>query len=791
MQTKKTLPRSKNRSLLMLVLALAGITCHFTTTAKAQSYADFSNAVIIVDSDGTEPVLENTARVLAEEVEKRTGIQWRKVNRAPRSGAHVIIRLAKPGELAPEGYRITLDERRGGARLVIESADVRASLYGAGHILRKSNWNKGRFLVPAAIETETAPKYPLRGHQLGYRHRGNPFSAWDRDQYEQYIRELALFGANAIENIPNYGGEASPLHVMSRHDMNVKISEITKQYDLEFWMWIPGDFDLSDEALREEALRINEKTYRDSPRVDAVFYPGGDPGSNPPELVMPFITELSTLLQRYHPEAKIWLSLQGFGESWVDESFEWIKKEDPVTWFGGLVHGPGSPDLQESRNRLADHYPIRHYPDITHIVRCQYPHNQLDPLFSIALTRQGINPQPRHSKFVHNRFAPFTNGFLTYSDGTHDNVNKVVWTRLGWDPGENLREILTDYGRFFFRPDLSEDVADAILALEQNFEGPVRDNGGITSTMREWERIAGKMQDELKGTDANWRLQMKLFRATIDAYARYRFIYEQGLEEKAASAIIEHIDDPELAMKTALAILQRAETERIHADLRDRIVTMAEDLWQSTGLQTDLANHQVHSTQRGAVLEYLDTPLNSRYWIEDQFELLREMNDDAAVRNRLFEIATWQNPGEGSFYDDLGNVGNSPNVLYTGGPSGHPMQYRQPNPGYWSPDGARLRHRYGWLHTLNNPEGLLYEHLDPSADYVLRVVGFGDSKPRTQGELLKPSTYDTSLGGFKDFPVPRERYSDGNLKITFDRLDERHLPWRERSTMSEVWLLKQ
>lgn len=158
MQTKKTLPRSKNRSLLMLVLALAGITCHFTTTAKAQSYADFSNAVIIVDSDGTEPVLENTARVLAEEVEKRTGIQWRKVNRAPRSGAHVIIRLAKPGELAPEGYRITLDERRGGARLVIESADVRASLYGAGHILRKSNWNKGRFLVPAAIETETDRK---------------------------------------------------------------------------------------------------------------------------------------------------------------------------------------------------------------------------------------------------------------------------------------------------------------------------------------------------------------------------------------------------------------------------------------------------------------------------------------------------------------------------------------------------------------------------------------------------------------------------------------------------------
>lgn len=309
--------------------------------------------------------------------------------------------------------------------------------------------------------------------------------------------------------------------------------------------------------------------------------------------------------------------------------------------------------------------------------------------------------------------------------------------------------------------------------------------------MRLWEQLAEAMADELTGENANWRLQLMLFRATLDAYARYRLIYKQGLESQACEALLEHLDEPARAMDIALAILKRAKTEGVQQHLRERIVAMAEDLWRSIGLQTDIKTYQIHSRQRGAVLEYLDTPLNSRYWIEDEFEHMRDSDDTEAVKERLYTIATWQRPGEGSFYDDLGNVGNSPNVLYTGGPSGHPMQYRRPTPGYWSPDGGRARFRYGWLHTMNQPEGLLYEHLDPDADYLLRVTGYGDAKPRAKGTPLTPTHYDTSEGGFKEFPVPKDAYADGELKITFDELDERRLNWREWSRMAEVWLLKQ
>ena len=56
--------------------------------------------------------------------------------------------------------------------------------------------------LPERLNLASAPKYPLRGHQLGYRPKTNSYDAWDLPQWERYIRELALFGTNAIELIP-------------------------------------------------------------------------------------------------------------------------------------------------------------------------------------------------------------------------------------------------------------------------------------------------------------------------------------------------------------------------------------------------------------------------------------------------------------------------------------------------------------------------------------------------------------------------------------------------------------
>ena len=54
----------------------------------------------------------------------------------------------------------------------------------------------------------TAPAYKVRGQQLGYRPKTNAYDAWSVPMWEQYIRELAIFGNNTIELIPPRSDDA-------------------------------------------------------------------------------------------------------------------------------------------------------------------------------------------------------------------------------------------------------------------------------------------------------------------------------------------------------------------------------------------------------------------------------------------------------------------------------------------------------------------------------------------------------------------------------------------------------
>ena len=70
--------------------------------------------------------------------------------------------------------------------------------------------------------------------------------------------------------------------------------------------------------------------------------------------------------------------------------------------------------------------------------------------------------------------------------------------------------------------------------------------------------------------------------------------------------------------------------------------------------------------ERGAILDFIDHPLNNRWWYEDQFAEIRTLNSDAEKLARLKVLYTWENPGPGSFYDDICNVAQSEHVLRGG-----------------------------------------------------------------------------------------------------------------------------
>src|SRR5262249_49100919 len=80
--------------------------------------------------------------------------------------------------------------------------DPRGTLFGVGRLLRELRLERQRTTLPANVSVASAPRTQIRGHQPGYRPKTNSYDGWNVAEWEQYIRDLAVFGCNAIELIP-------------------------------------------------------------------------------------------------------------------------------------------------------------------------------------------------------------------------------------------------------------------------------------------------------------------------------------------------------------------------------------------------------------------------------------------------------------------------------------------------------------------------------------------------------------------------------------------------------------
>jgi hypothetical protein len=748
---------------MRILLAMAAL------AAAADAAVDLRRAVVVAGSD------EVAAIVLTEEVEKRSGVRWGRVEAIAEDRPTIVFRRAKG---KPEGFRLYLEE--GGRQPIVwvMGADARGALYGAGFLLRRLDWGADKVELSGPLDVTTAPQSAMRGHQLGYRSTANSWDAWTVAQFDQYIRELALFGVNAIENIPFQDPRNNPLMKVGRREMTRAMGQICLKYGLDYWVWTPASVELSDAKQRAELVKQFAEVFGDAPKLAGVFVPGGDPGHNAPELVFQFMEEVAPLLQKAHPGAKLWLSMQGFSQERVDWVHRRLDQAVPA-WFGGVVAGPSSPSIAETRRRLPAGVPLRLYPDVTHNKISQYEVPEWDQAYALTLGREAINPRPYEYAAIHNKYAALSDGFITYSDGVHDDVNKVVWSALGWDRGQNVRGILVDYARVFFDPALAEEASDGLLALERNWRGPLAANGGVEATLRYWQGLEARA-GHLKN---NWRWQMCLLRANYDAYVRRRLMQDTQLE-KDANAVLERAEElgPVQAMDEATRVLARAVSSPAGSELRARIIELCEALFRSVGLQTSVEKYHASGAERGAVLDFIDNPLNNRWWLEDEFAKVRKMSDRAMQVRRLLELARWENPGPGSFYDDIGHWARSPHVIRGLAPE-------DDEPLFWWWDQGKSRARLSWQVTMW-PKEMRYEGLDPRARYVVRTTGYGQALLKIDGVRVKPRVDGKQMGEFKEFEVPVQSVRDGKLVLTWDKAtDEDHLNWRQRSRLSEVWLL--
>ena len=126
----------------------------------------------------------------------------------------------------------------------------------------------------------------LRGHQLGYRPKTNSYDGWDVPMWEQYIRDLAVFGTNAIELIPPRSDDDAdsphfplpPMEMMVEMSRSPTSTASTSGSGIRRWTGTTPIRSSVDARLKEWG-----EVFRKLPRIDAVFVPGGDPGHTQPK----------------------------------------------------------------------------------------------------------------------------------------------------------------------------------------------------------------------------------------------------------------------------------------------------------------------------------------------------------------------------------------------------------------------------------------------------------------------------------------------------------------------------
>jgi hypothetical protein len=479
-------------------------------------------------------------------------------------------------------------------------------------------------------------------------------------------------------------------------------------------------------------------------------------------------------LHKYHPKAGMWISLQRFNQERVDFFFNYLNENHP-DWLTGIVNGPSSPSINVERERLPDKYMLRSYPDLTHTVRCQHPVKHWDQAFALTEGRECTNPQPRYYAEIHNRDAPLTDGFISYSDGIHDDVNKVTWSQMGWDTNQNVRNIVIEYCNFFFGSSIANEAADGILALDQNWEGPALGNSIIGNTLKVWK----KLETENPVLGGNWRWQQLVMRAYYDAYIQQRLEYGKGLENKVYERIASANTIGALnTIIEANSILRRAKTEPIAREQKLKAIYYLDALNKSVGLQSSVKLHHAAGAERGALRDFIDYPLNNRWWLQDEFAKIQNLSSEAEKISRLDFIRTYENPGEGSFYDNV----SSTDAIHVISETDGAIDF------LWENNG-RSRKRLSTQLFQFSPV-LQYDELNPNTNYLIRIAGYGEALLRANGERLTPTKYQKGFEQFKEFPLPKKLIKNGKLRITFDKPKEEHLNWRHQSRVTDVWILK-
>eukprot|EP00817_Percolomonadidae_sp_ATCC50343_P005575 CAMPEP_0117420964 /NCGR_PEP_ID=MMETSP0758-20121206/2184_1 /TAXON_ID=63605 /ORGANISM="Percolomonas cosmopolitus, Strain AE-1 (ATCC 50343)" /LENGTH=618 /DNA_ID=CAMNT_0005202871 /DNA_START=417 /DNA_END=2270 /DNA_ORIENTATION=- len=413
------------------------------------------------------------------------------------------------------------------------------------------------------------------------------------ERFMKYATELTTQGANTIELVAP-DGEKSPHFQLSQIDMLSNVTNELDKADIDVSIWYPTN------SMYWDTMDV----FKRAKRLDHLFIPSADPGDMTFDELVDFVQKIKPEVKNIFPQIKIWISVQGYGQKDFNKFLE--KAMNAQLPVDGIVFGPQTfIGLKAIRDVLPQNYLLRTYPDICHALKCQYPQANWPTYLSITHQREPILVRIQQYIDIYNQNSPYMDGFVTYSEGLMDDVNKHVYNYISTHAhpeSVTAEEIAKDYQKAFL-PKEKADTYKGIVRLESNW---FPENA--------YEQYLNETLNYFVPDYNNWRATMLYFRASYDLYQFYKSL-------AAASSFEVTRRDLEVAIESAddsyfLSEIQRLRSKimmNIHGNytiinpkyspILHFILSNAEHLYSMTGIKLSYKPPYSAKPGRGGLLD--------------------------------------------------------------------------------------------------------------------------------------------------------------------------------------------
>ena len=506
---KLRLPPKFLMGILVLFLSLFYLSCLGIDIERSAVYFDGS-------------VKEKYVDIFVNEVFKRSQVIWPTFQMSNFAKCEFDVCFL----LLVKEEKQSLDEfvlQRSGRVISVIGMNQRSVLFGIGKLVRSMNLavtrsinslpQRNMTLNLSLISQQTyAASVPVRGQMISNRQGGsaNTYMGWSIEQFEEYVVDMACFGNNEISMILLSNQSDSAMYQMDPDSFISKAASFVDSLDLFFSLWAPF-------VLYPASIPSN---FTSLARLDRIYIPGGDGGTlSPHDLLYKAASSFQSIS---FPYTQIFVSTQDYNGTWQSEFFDLINTNSFafLDRGGGVFYGPHTRlSVEEYRKALKKSIPLVGYPDVCHGMQSQFPNNEFPMELAFTEGRGMINVRPNAMEVVFRHLTQHAElGFFTYSEGAGDDVNKVVWSCMGWN--ESLTHCLSDYERMF------GVNATLIVALEQNWLGPMEESKfekTLQIALSAWNDVMGTIKMK------NWRLQMYMYRAYFDSFVMTRRKTEESV----------------------------------------------------------------------------------------------------------------------------------------------------------------------------------------------------------------------------------------------------------------------